>query len=106
MKLSSRFGFGDLGSPELKRELNFILKLGQFQEIELRVLSICITVCIFTLKLSSRLGFGDEIELSLGFWGHWVARIQARAPFQSGNCDSYRVLNVLEGPGASPRETI
>ena len=38
-----------------------------------------------------------EIELSLRFWGPWVARIQARALFESDFCDSYEEIDAPRG---------
>ena len=38
-----------------------------------------------------------EIELSPRFWKPWVARIQARAQFESDFCDSYEDIDAPRG---------
>ena len=80
--LSCGWGSGDLGSPELKRELNLSIKL--------------LTVWWFwrcdLSKVCNCQKFDAQIELWLGFWGSWVSRIVARAQFEHEVADSIMLL--------------
>ena len=81
------------------------------------MLRICVTVCKFALELELALAIWRsdvanlhhclqlcvEIELWQLFWRPWVARIQARAPFQSEIRDSYEKISL---PRAGRKGTV
>ena len=77
-ELSCGYGFGDLGLPECRRELNWSMKL---------LTVFWVWRCDLS-KVCNCLKFDAQIELWLWFWGPRIARMQTRAQLEHEIIDS------------------